>query len=147
MVECKFHNQQFYRTKVQVPLYTEARFHDIKKMWSPDTMQDKLMHTWIVTNTKFTYEAIKYSNCIGIQLTSWNYPKEENLAQLITKFALYPVTAIASLSKKQKFVFIENGFVLAKDIGNNIDLLKKSGMKDVEIQKLVKECKLICGIK
>jgi hypothetical protein len=145
MVECKFHNELSYRTHVQVPLYTEARFHDIEKTWKPDDPQHSLMHTWIFTNTSFTYEAIKYSNCIGIRLTSWDYPKDDNLAQLIVKLDLYPVTAIASLSKKRRYLLVKNGFFLARDVEKNIDLLKKSGMNNAEIEALIKECTLLCG--
>ncbi len=145
MVECKFHNELGLKTHIQVPLYTEARFHDIEKTWTPDSPHHKLMHTWIVTNTSFTYEAIKYSNCIGIKLTSWNYPENENLAQLIVRLELYPVTVIASLSGKQKNLFIQSGFVLAKDVESNVHVLKQAGLTDSEIELLIKECKLICG--
>jgi len=31
MIECKFQNELRYKSHVQVPLYTEARFHDIQK--------------------------------------------------------------------------------------------------------------------
>lgn len=144
MIECKFHNELGYRTHVQVPLYTEARFHDIKKTWTPDNPKHKLMHTWIVTNTSFTYEALKYSNCIGIKLTSWDYPQTENLAHLIVKFNLYPVTALTSLTHKQKSLCIQEGFILAKDIEKNIPILKKIGLDDSEIQKIIDHCTFIC---
>ncbi|HJZ22858.1 MAG TPA: restriction endonuclease [Candidatus Babeliales bacterium] len=145
MVECKFHNQLGNKSHVQVPLYTEARFHDIQKTWKPDSPEHKLTHTWVVTNTTFTYEALKYSNCVGIKLTSWDYPKEENLAQLIVKFKLYPITAIISLTSAQKKLFIKEGFTLAKDVEKNRDILKKSGMSDSEISGLIQECNLLCG--
>lgn len=144
MVECKFHNELGYRSHVQVPLYTEARFHDIKKTWTPDDPKHKLTHTWIITNTSFTYEALKYSNCIGITLTSWDYPKTENLAHLIVKFNLYPVTALTSLTHKQKILCIQEGFLLAKDVEKNIPVLRKIGLADSEIQKIVQTCTFTC---
>ena len=102
------------------------------------------MHTWIVTNTSFTYEALKYSNCVGIKLTSWNYPKKESLSQLIVQFHLYPITAITSLTRKQKHLFIKKGFTLAKDVEKNITVLKNAGFSESEIKKLIKECTLLC---
>ncbi len=147
MVECKFHNQQNYRTDVQVTLYTEARFHDIQKNWTPDKPGEKLDHTWVVTNTKFTYEAIKYGNCIGMKLTSWNYPKEENLAIIIDRLNLYPVTALVSLNKRQKMFFIDHGFVLCRDVGKHEDLLKKAGLNTHEAKKLVNACELACKLR
>jgi len=144
MVECKFHNELGYRSHVQVPLYTEARFHDIKKTWTPDNPQHTLTHTWIVTNTSFTYEALKYSNCTGITLTSWDYPKTENLAHLIVKFNLYPVTALTSLTHHQKSLCIQEGFMLAKDVEKNIPILKKIGLNDSEIHKIIQHCTFAC---
>ncbi len=146
MVECKFHNELYERSHVQVPLYTEARYHDIKKTWKPDSPHHKLTHTWIVTNTSFTYEALKYSNCVGITLTSWDYPKTENLAHLIVKYNLYPVTALTSLTHAQKLSCIQEGFMLAKDVEKNIPVLKKIGLNDLEIQKILEHCTFACGM-
>lgn len=144
MVECKFHNELSYRSHVQVPLYTQARYQDIKKTWKPDSPQNKLTRTWIVTNTSFTYEALKYSNCIGITLTSWDYPKTENLAHLIVKFNLYPVTALTSLTNTQKQLCIQEGFTLAKDVEKNIGVLKKIGLNNAEIKKVIEHCTFAC---
>lgn len=147
IVECKFHNQQYYRTNVQVPLYTEARVRDIEKNWTSNKLEEKLDRTWVVTNTKFTYEAIKYGNCIDMKLTSWNYPKDENLPSIIDSFNLYPVTALASLNKKQKAFLIKNGFVLCRDIRKHEKLLKESGLNIREIHKLIMACELACHLR
>ncbi len=146
MVECKFHNELYNRSHVQVPLYTEARYQDIKKTWKPDSPQNKLTRTWVVTNTSFTYEALKYSNCIGITVTSWDYPETENLAHLIVKYNLYPVTALTSLTSAQKLSCIQEGFMLAKDVEKNIPVLKKIGLNDAEIQKVLQHCTFACNM-
>lgn len=144
MVECKFHSKINYKSHVQVPLYTEARFHDIQKTWKPDSPQHKLTHTWIITNTAFTYEALKYSNCAGMTSTDWYYPQTENLAVLIVKFKLYPITAVTSLTSRQKQLLIQEGITLAKDVKNNVQLLKNSGISDAKIKKIIHECALLC---
>ena len=131
---------------MQVPLYTEARFLDIKKTWTPDNPQHTLTKTWVVTNTSFTYEALKYSNCIGIPLTGWDYPETENLAHLIVKYNLYPVTALTSLTSEQKRRCIQEGFTLAKDVEKNITVLKKVGLSDSQIQKIEQHCIFACGM-
>lgn len=144
LVECKFHNEQHYRTDVQVALYTEARFHDIQRNLKSEEDKKRLGHTWIVTNTKFTDEAIKYGNCSGMRLTSWNYPKEDNIANLIARYGLYPVTALTSLKKHQKKFLIENGVVLAKDLKEKSYLLEQLGIRGADINKIVKEAQLAC---
>lgn len=146
MVECKFHNELSFFSHVQVPLYTEARFHDIQRTWQKDTGTDRLTHSWIFTNTSFTYEAIKYGNCIGMQLTSWDYPKENNLADLINKYQLHPITAVPTLNHKQKAYFLNHGFVLAKDVSRHKDLLKQAGLSHKQIEQLFEECTHICKL-
>ncbi|MFZ5954239.1 MAG: ATP cone domain-containing protein [Candidatus Dependentiae bacterium] len=147
LVECKFHNEQRYRVHVQVALYTDARFHDIEKKWKSENEEVKLTHPWIITNTKFTYESLKYGSCKQMKLVSWNYPKEKSLARLIDNYGLYPITTLISLTLKQKKFLIEHGFVLCKDVKKNITLLKSAGIKGDNLNQIIKECELICDIK
>ena len=146
MIECKFHNIQFYKTDVQVPLYTQARFEDIKKTWTPDNVNEKLTDTWIVTNTKFTYDAIKYANCSGIKMTSWNYPAKDNLARLIDKFGLHPITVLTSLNNKQKQFLMQNGLVLCKDSPSFVLELKHLGFNSKKIDKILTDARLTCSL-
>lgn len=141
-VECKFHNQQNYRTDVQVALYTEARFHDIKKTWKSDKQDYSLTHPWVVTNTTFSNEAIKYGNCMKISLIAWNYPKTGNLASLIDELNLHPITALTSLKRDQKRFFIENDLVLCRNVGERKDLVQKLGLESEQFKKLMKECEV-----
>ena len=146
MVECKFHNNQIYKTDVQVTLYTDARFHDIKKNWKPETNQDKLHSTWVFTNTRFSSEAIKYGNCAGMLLTGWDYPKNNNLAHLIDKHGMHPITALTSLTKKQKQYLVKHGLVLCRDADKYRELLKNLHLSLDKIDKIVREAELTCRI-
>lgn len=128
-VECKFHIGQSYTTDVKVALYTSARFEDILQNW---TSINLLKNCFLVTNTSFTMEAIKFGNCKKINLMSWNYPGEKSLSYLIDKFGLHPITALTSLTRKQKHFLVNNGLVLCRDAYKNIDLFKKLRLKNID---------------
>lgn len=108
LIECKFHNQPGYRTDIKVALYTYARFLDVK--------EKGFEVPWLVTNTKLTEDVKVYANCVGMKLTSWDYPGEESLRRLIDQSGLHPVTALTSISKKQKESLIERGIVFCRDL-------------------------------
>lgn len=138
MVECKYHNVQGLRTDVQVTMYTEARYQDISKTWKPSNLDEEIANLFLVTNTKFTYEALKYGNCKNQNLLSWDYPKGESLADIIDRFKLYPITASLSLSHRQKRILVNNDFILYKDALNNIPEIQELN-RDIDIYKLERE--------
>lgn len=117
MVECKFHSVPGGRTDIKVALYTYARFLDIK---------DKgFSIPWLITNTKVTKEVKTYGQCVGMKITAWDYPEKGSLNELIDKSKLYPVTALTSISARQKQSLLEKGIVFCKDLtGVGADSLK-----------------------
>ncbi|RLE72383.1 MAG: ATPase [Thermoprotei archaeon] len=107
MVECKYHNSPGIYVDLKTALYVYARFLDLKK---------KFDKAWLATNTKFTKEALKYSNCVGVKLTGWRYPREGGLEKMVEEKKLYPVTALFSLNDYAIRKLLEAGVVLAKDL-------------------------------
>ncbi len=110
MIECKFHNQAGGRTDVKVALYTYARFLDVKAKGFDIP--------WLITNTKVTQEVKTYALCVGMRVTSWDYPDGESLRELIDKSGMHPITASTSLSADQKQALIDKGVVFYKDFSS-----------------------------
>ncbi len=110
MIECKFHNQPGGRTDVKTALYTYARFLDVKAKGFDIP--------WLITNTKLTQEVKTYALCVGMRVTSWDYPAGESLRELIDKSGLYPITASTTLSASRKQALIDRGVVFYKDIAS-----------------------------
>ena len=147
-VECKFHNSQKLKTDVKVALYCKARFDDIKKAREEQEAKKQRYHeNWIVTNTKFTSEAIRYSTCAGIELLGWSYPSRENLPVLIDRYSLYPITTVPTLNRVQKHSFIKEGFVLCRDAQNYTHVMRKYGLTQSEINRLVRDAQELCATK
>lgn len=117
MIECKYHNRQGYKTDVKVPMYIKSRFEDVEAMWVKKKGHEHKFHqAWVVTNTKFTTDAIAFGKCIGIKLIGWGYPNKGSLQELIENTGLHPVTCLMSLSEKEKHYLLDNGIVLCMDL-------------------------------
>jgi len=147
MIECKFHNRRGLKSDVKVTLYIQARFDDIKKAWKKRNHHDHKIHgAWVVTNTSFTSLAIKYAECVGIQLLDWKYPEKTNLPDTIHKFGLHPITALTTLNKRQQKECIKAGFVLCRQARQHKELLKRFKFSDYQIKKLIQEAETVCTL-
>ncbi len=109
LIECKFHQSFKKKEEIKNILYVYARFLDLKEKW----LQSQ---AWLVTNTKFTSETIKFAECYGIKLTSWNYPQNETLVNLIENKKLYPVTILTCCPSRIFKELIKFDIVLIEDL-------------------------------
>lgn len=76
----------------------------------------KFKKAWLVTNTKATAEAIKYAECVGIQIVSWDYPGDFSLRYLIEKSGLHPITCLQTLKEQERRELLRRGLVFCKDL-------------------------------
>ena len=145
MVECKYHNQSGKFSDVQVPLYIQSRFKDLESQWLNDpSYRTKTHKGWVVTNTRFSIDAINYGTCIGLNLLSWDFPLNASLKTLIDSLGLYPITCLTSLTRIEKQRLLDRKVVLCKEILNNKHLLEISGVKDTRINSVIKEAEQLC---
>lgn len=147
MIEAKFHNELAMKSDIKVALYIKARFDDLRgNMFNYGGIVRKLDEGWLITNTKFTDQAIKYSECNGLKLIGWNYPKNGNLQDIIEGLKLHPFTCLTSLSNVHKRELLSRGVVLCTDILNNPNILGDIGLKTPGVDEVIKEIKGVCGI-
>lgn len=137
MIEVKFHNNPGVRSDVQVALYTQARFLDVKE-------RNNLTKAWIVTNTKTTTDANTYALCTGMRVISWSYPEGESLRELIEKSRLHPVTMLTSLSQSNKITLLNSHIVLCKEIHENPHILDTLPLSKEDREKTLAEVDVIC---
>lgn len=142
LVEAKYRNQKGLKTHVDTVMYADARLVDIEKVRKQKEQKDTKHIMWVITNTKFTKTAIKYGTCRNMRLTGWDYPKKENLADLVKKHVLYPVTSLPSVNKPAREAFAKHNLMLAQDIAPHSanDLHKKFGIEDKKrAQRIINE--------
>ena len=142
--EIKFHNRLGIKTDVKVALYVHARFEDLIGYRDPDSGV-QIDESMLVTNTKFTSNAIKYGECVGMKMISWDYPREKgNLHSLIIGAGLHPVTSLPSLSRADKRRLLENNIVLCRNIREQASSLEGLGILAKKIPELLRDASTLC---
>lgn len=108
--ELKYHNDPGYKTDLKVALYVKSRFDDIFNC-DPTVRECPIERGLLVTNTKFTTEAIAYAECAGVELLGWGYPVGNSLFMKMNRASVYPITTLTTLSRAEKRLLIEQGTV------------------------------------
>mgnify|MGYP003636970108 CR=1 FL=1 len=146
VVECKFHSEKEFKCNVKIPLYIHSRFQDIKTHWTKNSKNNKLRKGWLVTNTRFTEDALKYGQCCGLYLMSWDYPKNEGLKDLIDTLGLYPITVSTILSNREKQFLLGRNIVLCRDLLDDKFYLDHLGISELRKNKILNEIEHLCTL-
>ena len=141
--ELKYHNDPNYKTDLKIALYVKARFDDIWQC-DPKTQTCPVDHGFLVTNTKFTSEAIRYANCSGIQLLGWDYPKEGNLYDRIVATGLYPITSLTLLKKAEKRLLINQGIIVCEQLRESREAMRAISIPSNRIGAILAEAATLC---
>jgi hypothetical protein len=132
--ECKFHNSPSTKNDLKVALYVKARYLDLI-----ENPENDLSEFWLISNTKFSKDAIQYSECAGLTLVGPNYPARNALADMTKKSKVYPVTALTTLKKAQARLLLKDDIVLIYQIQKDPSVLKKIGLDLQMINKVLIE--------
>jgi hypothetical protein len=147
IIECKFHGEQGINCNVKIPLYINSRYQDVKAHWNTNPKKDtKLTKGWVVTNTRFTKDAIQYSTCCGLYLLSWDYPKNDSLKDRIDRLGLYPITVSTVLTNREKQFLLSRDVVLCRELLNDKFYLDHLGISEVRKEKILNEISQLCTI-
>jgi HJR/Mrr/RecB family endonuclease len=131
-VEAKFHNTPGFKSDLQTVLYVEARVEDIGGKGL------------VVTNTKFTDKAMQYAECRGLELLAWDYPQGATLHERIDKAGIYPVTALTTLSKREKMALLGERKVLCTALPLETEALSRVGISGKKAQMVLEEVGALC---
>jgi hypothetical protein len=140
LVECKFRLDQGKIVSVQTSLYVRARIDDILKRYKADNKFEGYSFTgWVVTNTRFSSDCIKFGESTGLQMLGWDYPYGNGLKSIIEREKIYPITALTILSKKEKTQLLDQGVVTCEQLYNNLEVLDDIAFVRSKSTKLLKE--------
>lgn len=129
MIECKFHNRTGIICDVKIPLYIQSRFLDVKSSWEKDpALKGITFQGMVVTNTRFSNDAIQYGTCVGLKLLGWDFPTGNGLREQIDRSALYPITCLTSLTKPEKGKLLDAKVVLCNEILQDKTWLDRVGI-------------------
>jgi hypothetical protein len=141
-IEVKFHNEQGGKTDIKDALYVHARYEDLKQA---PVQSSRVDEGWLVTNTVFTRNAIRYGRCSNLTMIAWDYPRTRGLSSMIEEARVHPVTALTTLSDAEKRRLLDKKIVLCKSV-NTPHLLEEFGIAPGKISHVTEEAKRLCGI-
>lgn len=143
--ELKYHNDPQYKTDVKVALYVKARFDDIWHCEPSEHTTCPIDRGFLITNTKFTGQAIDYAKCAGISLLGWSYPVEGNLYDRILGSGVYPVTALTSLKKAEKRLLVDRGIVTCEQLKQHRETMRQLSIPPERVGAIVAEIEALCA--
>lgn len=147
IIECKFHSEEGRNCNVKIPLYIKSRYDDIKKNWNAGNKKsNKLSQGWVVTNTRFTIDAVDYGKCSGLFLLSWDYPYNDGLKDRIDRLNLYPITVTTLLSKSEKQFLLSRDVVLCRQLLKDTFYLDHLGVSATRKTKILNEIEQLCNL-
>ncbi|VXA96379.1 ATP cone domain-containing protein [Maribacter litoralis] len=144
LIECKFHNEEGRNCNVKIPLYIHSRYNDVKVHWITNKNNKPLNEGWVVTNTRFTEDALTYGKCADLYLLSWDFPKDDGLKDRIDRLGLYPITVSSLLSKREKQFLLSRNVVLCRQLVKDKFYLDHLGISTERKSKILDEISQLC---
>ena len=144
--ELKFHNTPGFKTDLKTALYVRARYWDIE--WGAQDRKEKagIDEGWLITNTKFTENAVNYAECSGITLLGWSYPHSASLSDFIKETGVYPVTVLTSLTGAEKARLLAQGTTLCHMVMQDPSTLERIGISGKKLDGTIAESRALCSI-
>lgn len=146
MVESKFHNRLGEKSDLKIVLYVKARFDDLLEQTFEYGTRRQLDEGWLITNTKFTENAIRYGRCAGLRMAGWNYPEKGNIRDMIEDVGLQPITCLSTLSGADTQLLLNKGMVACRQVIESKSELTSLGLSVAKVQSILSEAELICSI-
>jgi len=145
MIECKYHNLPGIVCDVKIPLYIQSRFKDLEAQWKKFPEQGINQYQgWVVTNTRFSNDAMQYGLCVGLKLIGWDSPGKGSLKDQIDSLGLYPITCLTSLTKEEKQNLLDKKIVLCQELYYNPKILEQTGVNPSRVAIALEETQQLC---
>ncbi|WP_394973070.1 restriction endonuclease [uncultured Croceitalea sp.] len=145
IIECKFHGEEGRNCNVKIPLYINSRYNDVIVHWENKKEKGRIENGWVVTNTRFTKDAIQYGECAGLYLLSWDYPKNDGLKERIDRLRLYPITVSTLLTNREKHFLLSRDIVLCRQLIGDKFFLDHLKVSEERKEKIYSELGQLCN--
>ncbi len=147
VIECKFHGDRSNKCDVKIPLYIASRYKDIVDNFANShSNKQKPSEGWVVTNTRFTKDALDFGKCAGLYLLSWDHPDEDSLKSRIDRLGLYPITVATLLTKREKQFLLSRDVVLCRELINDTFYLDHLGISEKRKERILSEITQLCKV-
>jgi Restriction endonuclease len=137
LAECKFRGQADGKVDIKVALYVHARAEDLSVI-GYDAF-------WLITNGRFTGDALAYGKGVGLRLLSWDHPAEQSLRDRIDRAGLHPITCLSSLHAGEKQTLLQENIVLCADLNQRREAVGELRLSSNRTNQLWREIDGLCG--
>lgn len=139
LAECKFRADPAGKVDVQIAMYVSARAQDLRDAGRGWTS------FWLVTNGRFTRDALLFGEGTGLTLLSWNHPEGGSLRERIDRAGLHPVTCLTGLRKAEKQALLRTGLVVVADLHDHPRELDRLRLSQNRLQNVRAEIDGLCS--
>ena len=145
--ECKFHSQHGNNCNVKIPLYVHSRYQDILSRYQELGDENNIPNKgWVITNTRFTKDALLFGECMGLYMLSWEHPLGDGLKDRIDRLGLYPITVSTLLTKREKQFLFSRDIVLCRQLIDDVFYLDHLRISKKRKNKILQEIKLLSDV-
>ncbi|HEX5052436.1 MAG TPA: ATP cone domain-containing protein [Planctomycetota bacterium] len=135
--ECKFKVQSDGKVDVKVALYVHSRAEDLDVV--------AFRRFWLITNGRFTSDALTYGKGVGLAMLSWDHPKGDSLRERIDRAGLHPITVLTSLHHAEQAALLRRGVVLCAALRARPGVVDDLGLGRARAERLWREIDGLCG--
>ena len=147
IIECKFHGEEGRNCNVKVPLYIHSRYTDVRNAtYGTKAALKRPDEGWVVTNTRFTEDALSYGKCADLYLLSWDYPMDNGLRNRIDRLGLYPITVSTLMTRREKEFLLSRDIVLCRQLHQDSFYLDHLGISEARKAKILNEVASLCNL-
>ena len=139
LAECKFRIDANGRVDVKTALYVYGRAQDLKGS------DGGYSAFWLVTNGRFTSDALRFGEGMGLYMLGWSHPEGTSLRERIDRAGLHPVTCLTHLRKKEKQQLLSEGVVIVADLFERPAKLDPLGLSANRLRQVRAEVEGLCA--
>ncbi len=129
-VEAKHHVNYHALTGLDESRIARAILEDVGEGSALGMSNFKIDRAMIVTNTRYSDEALQYGRCRGILQIGWSSPTGQGLQDLIEGTHMFPLSCLKGLSQSVRLRLVNSGVVLFGQVNaeDAADLARRTGL-------------------
>jgi Restriction endonuclease len=129
-VEAKHHVNYHALTGLDESRIARAILEDVGEGSALGVSELKIDSAMIVTNTRYSDEALQYGRCRGILQIGWSSPTGQGLQDLIEGTHMFPLSCLKGLSQNVRLRLVNSGVVLfgQMNVEDAADLARRTGL-------------------
>jgi hypothetical protein len=115
-VEAKHHYNYHAFTGLDESRIARAVLEDVSEAFNLGLTDLKIDEAVIVTNTKYSEQAMQYGTCRNILQIGWSTPADLGLRDIILEKSLYPLSCIRGLKTDARLQLVDSGIILINQL-------------------------------